>query len=500
MSTAPLDDLDLGDEARPWDLPTGVSSRFAAAGLYLGNGSNPLEVAVATSPDRPAVGEVKQLWEKRKGKRASPLLSVVVYRHHGTWRAAVCGPAGEDPRAVMDLDIGQTGRVSKAGLAEPDRHAATRFLFDTLPEDDADIAGLRNVGMFATHHLRSGVPQRSDWDLACDKGRELLGIADRALIEGLGFAIERRDTTTSVLRANGTARAIAVFLQQSESPEGAALRYGGLSPAAHALAAADRETLPYALVTRGRQIRVYAAGAGVGVGRKGRAETFVELNLAVLPEGAAGYLPLVFGADALRPDGTFEEILDRSRDFATGLGERLRERVYEEAVPALATAIASRHVGRGEQDLEFFYEQTLVILFRLLFVAYAEDKDLLPYRTSGNYSRHALKTLARDLADRETTHRHGFDPRATDLWTGVEQLFRAVELGNEDWGVPRYNGSLFASEGEVSLIGAAIAELELTNAEFGPPLTALLVDRAAEEPSRPSRLPQPLRARVRDDL
>ena len=36
-----------------------------------------------------------------------------------------------------------------------------------------------------------------------------------------------------------------------------------------------------------------------------------------------------------------------------------------------------------------------MVLFRLLFVAYAEDKDLLPYRSNGAYREHALKTLAR---------------------------------------------------------------------------------------------------------
>lgn len=60
---------------------------------------------------------------------------------------------------------------------------------------------------------------------------------------------------------------------------------------------------------------------------------------------------------------------------------RLRERVYFQTVPALAGAIA-RRLGRdpAEADLDDAYEQVMVILFRLLFVAYAKDKDLLPYR------------------------------------------------------------------------------------------------------------------------
>ena len=58
------------------------------------------------------------------------------------------------------------------------------------------------------------------------------------------------------------------------------------------------------------------------------------------------------------------------------------------------------------------------------------------------------------------------------MWTGVVQLFRAVELGNDDWQVPRYGGSLFSSEPSISRAGAAIANLELNDDEFGPALMA----------------------------
>ena len=478
MSSAPPSGLSLEDGPRSWTLPKGAPSKFSALELHLGEGANPLEVAVAWCPRRPALSEVRALWEKRKNKRASPVLCVVLYHESSVWQACLCGPSGDDPRVVFDFDVGQTTRLCSAALEEPNRHAAVRFLLESIPDDQGSLLGLRNVGMFATHHLRSGVPQRSDWEAACGEGRDLLGLSDRQLVEGLGYAIERRDTTTSLLRADGAAYAIAVFLHEDESADGGGQRYGGTSPASHALAAADRERLPYAVVTRGRQIRIYATGNEVGVGRKGRTETFIEVNLAVLPDGAAGYLPLIFGAGALAPGGSFDQILERSRDFAAGLGERLRDRVYQRVVPRLARAVASRHPADQEPDLEALYEQTLVILFRLLFVAYAEDKDLLPYRSSGEYSRHALKTTARALAERLNEGGLDFDPEATDLWAGVIQLFRAVELGNDDWQVPRYNGSLFSSEAAISLAGAAISAIELTNAEIGPALAALLVDEA----------------------
>jgi len=172
-------------------------------------------------------------------------------------------------------------------------------------------------------------------------------------------------------------------------------------------------------------------------------------------------------------------MLERSKDLSTGLGERLLDRVYKEVVPQLAHIVARRSAVEKptEGDLDDLYEMAMVVLFRLLFVAYAEDKDLLPYRTNGRYQRNALKTLSRDLADMANQGRSDFDPHATDLWDQVTSLWKAVDQGNSDWAVPPYNGGMFSSDAVVSPVGARISELTVTNAEFGPALRALLVDQ-----------------------
>lgn len=51
---------------------------------------------------------------------------------------------------------------------------------------------------------------------------------------------------------------------------------------------------------------------------------------------------LLFLAGAPLPDGTFEQILERSKNCASDLSERLRERVYTDVDPSLATAVARR--------------------------------------------------------------------------------------------------------------------------------------------------------------
>lgn len=474
-----LADLD----SRTWRHTEGAPRSITTHAVFLGEGDHALEVALATSAGRPKAEDTRKLWHARQGKRPSPVLLVVGYPEQGETRVSVCGPVGEQPPVIHGLEVSQVERVAAAALGEPTRHAAIRFLVAMLPEVGADLPGLRNSGLLATQELRNGVPARPDWPEACQRSRNVLPLRGRQLIEKLGFGIEQLSVTSSVLTVGGGGkRAVAVFLDEGETFDAPADRFAS-TPVSHALALADREGVPWVVLTRARQIRLYAARPDTGVGRKGRAETFVEVDLALLPEDLAGYVGLLFSASALTENGTLDDILRMSADFAAELAVRLRERVYFEAVPNLATAVAARLDRDGtltDDDLAAAYEQTLIILFRLLFLAYAEDKDLLPYRTNSRYADHALKTIARRLTEDRVHEKVAFDAGAIDLWEDVRQLWRAVDKGNSGWGVPGYNGGLFSDKADVNPAGAALARIDLTDAEFGPALMALLVDQGPD--------------------
>jgi hypothetical protein len=476
------------EDRGPWSLPDGSTKPggFAPVAAFTGLGKYGLEVALATVDRRPRADELRRVWSARYGKAPIPLLLIAAYKTDDGWKASICGPVGDEPPAEGDLELGEVERIAAAALAEPSRNAAIRFLGSIWAELENELPGLRNQGMFASHELRDGLPLRPDWKDACARGRALLGFRGRELVERLGFSVQTHASSASVLSVKGTKRAVAVFLDEGEDFETSGKRFGASSPVSHGLAVADREGLPWVVLTRGRQIRIYASRPETGVGRKGRSETFVEANLALLPDERAGAISLLFSADALQDRGSFEEILEESRDYSADLGVRLRERVYSDAVPSLAVALAGHQPGElDEAGLEYVYEQALTVLFRLLFVAYAEDKDLLPYRSNGAYREHALKSMARDLAGRRAAGQTAFDPNATDLWDNVSSLWLAVDKGNVEWGVPVYDGGLFSSDPAVSAAGAALEEVRLANADFGPSLVALLVDEADDGVSGP---------------
>ena len=285
--------------ARPWTPDT--RSGLRAAGLYVGQGTPAVEVAVATASSTPPRAVLVAAWKARKGRRAAPLLLVVL----SSGKATLCGASGESPPVYTDLDPGQVERLCREVLAQPDRHAALRLLSQALPSLETALPGLNNEGLLALHELEAGVPRRPDWADASRKAEAALGKRDRDLLNALGFSIEPLDNLTSLLRSGQRRTALAVMLRDSESAEAGSPRFNSLSPISYAFKKADDENLSWVALTQGSRIRLYATNVGVGVGRRGRTETYVECQPSLLADEHSPYLWLLYSAEALLPDGSY---------------------------------------------------------------------------------------------------------------------------------------------------------------------------------------------------
>lgn len=477
-----LDDYE--GQVLQWLKPAGSPAACKTDRILFGRGDNALEIAVASVvPDgQPRAEDLRALFRKRQAGRPAPVLLVVTYSGPcRSPRAAVVGTSG-DPAPIMGLQVDTLERVCASVLAEPDRHAAVRAVDRLLVSlKDQQSPGLVNSGLFASHELRTGVPARVDWESTRELALPLLGARGMELIQALGYQTVPRGSAAMVLTHGGHSRAMAVLLTEAEVFDRPSARFNGVTPVAHGLAVAARDELAWLIVLRGTQIRLYPANPDVGVGRKGQGETYAELDLALLSAQEASYLTLLFAPAALERGGTVEQILASSENFAADLGRRLRTRVYEDVVPALAIAVAGKMGARSEAELAEAYHCTLLILFRLLFLAYAEDRGLLPYLRNPRYDRHAVKTLARDFGDDPGML---FDSNATSLWDDMVTVWKAIDEGNTSWDVPAYNGGLFSSDPGTSPAGAALAGMHLTDAEFGPALRAMLVDSGDDADTR----------------
>jgi hypothetical protein len=167
------------------------------------------------------------------------VLLVTVYGN----RAAVCGPSGDNPPVLTNVELGQAERLCITALEEPDRHSALRFLRPALEAIDSPMAGLRNEGLLSTHEIGVWLRERKDLAEAGAKSQQAIAKRGLQLVMSLGFETSPLPGPASILVSQSKKLALAVFLDRNESPDGASERFSNLSPVTYALTKADQENL-----------------------------------------------------------------------------------------------------------------------------------------------------------------------------------------------------------------------------------------------------------------
>ncbi len=540
MPDSPLSEL-RGKRRITVPLDAGRAPTLAAAAeVVLGDDPHGGELQVLIAKRHgagdPSIPELRTLHRWRQGKRTFPLVTVIRpdTEEPGTIRdvSAATGAETNQPSLLTDrgdeasfrqrwlsgqggfseesatgepswvlvlgpdLEVAparlpeeQAARMLQAALDEPSAVSARRRIVGLLKQsagtgdDTGTRPGMNNAGLFSRHYLVRSLPGEARWTAARRRARLLLDRRGMDLIRGLGFRIgDRFDQALVLLGKNSGQRAVAVLLERTETFEAGSGRLG-MSPAAYGLDRASKRGAEWLILLRGDQIRLYATKPGTGVGSRSPVDTWFQLDLAALAPEDAGYLDLVFSAAALSPEGAVANLLARSRQFATDLGDRLRQRVYERVIPGLAVGVAEaldRLPGReGSGDLSYAYRLSLRIFFRLLFQAYAEDRGLLPYGRNDRFDLHSLKRLAVTLSSSDRPAAT-FDAGATTLWRDLQTIWKAIDKGDRGLDVPAYNGGLFDADPGFRREGTDLADIELGDDCIGPALRDLLVDETPD--------------------
>lgn len=198
-----------------------------------------------------------------------------------------------------------------------------------------------------------------------------------------------------------------------------------------------------------------------------------ELRLIYAPSGeTSGHLkfPLrELGTVAGRPMlGGLKLLLDSFRLFADAPDRRLPSLLKEsrEAQAAVSTALAEQVLGalhdllRGldaaDPELirqlartrpQHLYEGLLTVLMRLVFILYAEDRDLLPSRTDGRARQiyetsYSIRGLYAKLVEDAALNPDTMDERRSG-WGQLLALFRLIHKGHASHFIQARGGKLF---------------------------------------------------------
>jgi hypothetical protein len=208
----------------------------------------------------------------------------------------------------------------------------------------------------------------------------------------------------------------------------------------------------WGILTNGKLWRLYCQKA------PSRSSTFYEVDLEelLLDNGVESFLYffLFFRKEALLKDSngkTFlDHVLEGSTHYASTLSGSLKDKVFDKIFPLLARGFVhyrKKELGvqiETEESLKDIYSATLTLLYRLLFILYAEARDLLPVEQQSyqHYSLARLKQKVADLQDKKST----LTELSTDLWSDLDTLFKIVDAGDPKLNVPTYNGGLFSQK------------------------------------------------------
>ncbi len=244
----------------------------------------------------------------------------------------------------------------------------------------------------------------------------------------------------------------------------------------------------WGILTNGRYWRLYYHGA------TSVAEEFLELDLPALV-GVPGLEPDLFGGDpvhelklfmvmfgpaAFRPgtDGrTFHQVArDEGRQWEQRVTRNLSDLVFDKVFPVLIKGIVAHDPdcpGLITQDyLNEVRDAALILLYRLLFVLYAEDRNLLPARHRA-YEDYGMRKRVREDIRKRVDEQHVFMAEGGEYYPHLLRLFRRIDKGAPSIGLPPYNGGLFAA----GRYGARILDrIELPDSLFAPIVDALSRD------------------------
>ena len=214
-----------------------------------------------------------------------------------------------------------------------------------------------------------------------------------------------------------------------------------------------RETPPnWAILTNGRYWRLYYKETSYKLDRFYEVDLVHLLEVGNLEEFKYFYLFFRLGALTKGIDSKcfLDRVYEESVIYAKELGESLRENIYQ-AMKVLAEGFIAwpeNNLTKHPDDITLIHENTLKFLYRLIFIFYAESRNLLDLKSS-KYAEMSLFAMREKIAER-IDKRDMPLPVKTEYWTGLSDLFRLIDIGSEAYGIsedvlyiPPYNGGLF---------------------------------------------------------
>ena len=376
--------------------------------------------------------------------------------------------AAASPGLFDTTSEGEGGLAARRGILNHGGLFSPYYLFDVMGrqhrdelrrEDVEELASaVRPLFRRAARRLNAGSSRSETWNILEAPLLETLGFDPVAASDPVPTATGEVPVTHMQIGVDGEP-----LLLIDAHPVGTDLAHDNY-PAEHGLTAQPIElafeaavdahpTARWGLLTNGGELRLYRKGGPV-------ARQYLAARLAALVDGDLPdewtALFACFRRDSLVPDPEGRSFVDRvlaeSGQHARRIADDLRENVRD-AVEALARGViadrANWALWGGEPPdravAQRLFQECLYVLYRILFVAFAEAHDLLPAASSRVYRESYAFEHLRDVCDVPLPVGSG---EGSYLWESLQVLFRLVRSGygaeeNAPFVIPPLGGELF---------------------------------------------------------
>jgi len=216
----------------------------------------------------------------------------------------------------------------------------------------------------------------------------------------------------------------------------------GCFPAFELIQLLKREKLEWGILTNGTKWRLYSTLNNQPY------ENYFEIDFDSYDDSDFQAFDQLFSVQLFIPDQyqvtRLEHFIETSEKEAKIIEDHLKANINEilETISfGFLTHSGKIHSPLSEEDRQEYFNNSVYLLFRLLFIFYAESRKLLPI----NSPEYNQVSLAKMLEKSKHWLKDAVfeDENGTEMWFQFRELCINIDQGNSSFKIPEYDGGLF---------------------------------------------------------
>ena len=313
-------------------------------------------------------------------------------------------------------------------------------LANILNDMDASNESFTNRGLFSTYYLENRMLkdiERTKRKIPKESVPVLNALRDSkqkvvSLLHALGYDLQEKNGGYSLL-INGTVVSSIIVTDRANLD----VKYGEGIPSMQAVT--ELSNNDWVMLTNGRIWRMYSSKVSSS------STDYFEIDLDQVDDEKdmrLQYFVAIFGALSLRIINGISQldyIHEESVTHASELEDDMRSKIFDGDMFVMLVRGVLDHDLKTRYDraeLDDAKTKAIRILYRLLFILYAESRVLLPV----DHSKYKKVSM---LSMRDGLDSFQKEEEACSCWDNLKVLFSGISKGNPELNLPEYNGKLF---------------------------------------------------------